>query len=281
MLTIDLETFVWERPKSRRKGYAWQGSGDDMQLAPVPGVRFEKYRLERKKSAASAAGLFRTFADVEETPGAILEFANRFGSLRERLEFCPLSVWKQQIALMRQQVQLQDALDAGDWKAVRDNLARFRFDVPSVMAVQEKLAGGKMVLPDELVNAAVSRLVFPVVNTLKYLEWEGVLDKKTVQLRLKHPDLQNFLWFQFGHALIGGLGFDQCRVCKTWFRIDPKVSRADRITCSDSCRFQRYRQRMRRAAELNAQGWPVKKIAKELATDTNSIKTWIQKGSAP
>src|SRR5262245_47974500 len=62
--------------------------------------------------------LFRTFASLEPTPGSILEFANRFGSLSNLSSPLkewpgtfgePLRVWETAIKAVRQAVTLWDA----------------------------------------------------------------------------------------------------------------------------------------------------------------------------
>jgi hypothetical protein len=151
--------------------------------------------------------------------------------------------------------------------------------VPSARHVQEKLAAGRKLSVDELVNAAVMRLSYLAVNALRDLEPEGALRMGRVVLRLKHKDLLSYLWFQYAHALIARRRFRQCRHCGRWFHVDPRFNRADRSTCSDSCRFQLYRRRQRQALDLYARGWTVKKIARELGSDVDVIKTWIQKGA--
>jgi hypothetical protein len=250
MLTIDLERFTWKKPKSRRKGFAWVGTGDDRQLAPVPGAPFVDYRPDK--------GLFRTFAGLPETPEAVLKFANRFGPLTERPEGCPLEVWRQEIALLRQVVRLQDALDKGDWQKVRENL--------------EPTTGRSR---EELVDKAAQRWTRLAVNALLHLEWESALKKGSVHIWLKHQDLREFMRCQFVYALIGRLEFKPCEVCGRSIQVDPRVSRGDRKTCSNTCRFQLYRQRKRKAVELHAKGWTARKIAKELNADVSKIKTWL------
>jgi hypothetical protein len=276
MLEINFDRFVWRRPASRRKGFTWQGAGDDMQLVAVPGAALKEYRPD--------PALFRTFASLDETPEAIGRFANRYGLLRERPEVCPLVFWRQGISEMRQAVALQDALDASDPEKVRKNIQPFlAYDTEAAREIRKKLATGKRLTDQELFQAAVLRLLYGAVGELKpEVAWD--IKARRATLHLAHPDLLAFMRFQLAHALIARRRFGQCRACGGWFRLDPRVNRADRLTCSNSCRFARYRQRKREAVELRARGMNVRQIVKELGVkpqpheDKSAIdivKSWI------
>jgi len=100
-----------------------------------------------------------------------------------------------------------------------------------------------------------------------------------VELRLKHADLLGFMFYQLGHALIGGRRFQQCVVCGKWSLLAPGVNRADRTTCSGYCRLRRYRQRRAKAEELHRRGWSPKKIAKEIGSDVSKVEKWLSQAN--
>lgn len=82
---------------------------------------------------------------------------------------------------------------------------------------------------------------------------------------------------QFAEALGGQHDYQRCAGCSRWFELAPGVNRADRLTCSDSCRQRFYRMRRERAVELNSQGKTARKIAKELGSDLKTVKGWINR----
>jgi hypothetical protein len=110
------------------------------------------------------------------------------------------------------------------------------------------------------------------------LTLEGGFNTKTklVQARFEHDDLFGFMLFQFGLSLIEGRQFRQCGFCGQWFRLAPSTARADKATCSDSCRYQLYRRRRRRAIQLHDEGRTAKQISKALGSDVSTIKKWLQ-----
>lgn len=77
---------------------------------------------------------------------------------------------------------------------------------------------------------------------------------------------------------IGGQHDDQrCVSCSSWFELAPGVNRADRLTCSDSCRQPHYRMRKEKAVEMHAQGKPLREIAQEIDSDVQTIKGWLSR----
>jgi hypothetical protein len=69
----------------------------------------------------------------------------------------------------------------------------------------------------------------------------------------------------------------RCLYCQRRFLLAPGVGRADRSTCSDSCRVSLHKQRGRRAAELRAAGKGLRQIAEELGVETGMVKRWLHK----
>jgi hypothetical protein len=96
-----------------------------------------------------------------------------------------------------------------------------------------------------------------------------------VELRLKHANLLDFMFFQLGHALLGGQRFRQCAACGKWSLLRPGVNRADRATCSAYCRLRLHRQRRTKAEELHRRGWSAQKIAQEIGSDVSKVRQWL------
>ncbi len=90
--------------------------------------------------------------------------------------------------------------------------------------------------------------------------------------------LLDALYLQFAIATAnpdGGFRIGRCQRCGKRIELAPGVNRADRTTCSDSCRALLYRQRKERARRLHAEGKKVKEIAQELGIETAQVKKWV------
>src|SRR5215468_1509750 len=120
MLQLIFDDFRWQRPRSRKKGFRWQGAGEDPHLIRVPGAAFDPYPPH--------PGIFRDYADLEPTLEAVLHFANRYGTLCERLEFNAFAYWRKGIQQMKQLVELSDAVTQSDWKQIPRALEPFLAD---------------------------------------------------------------------------------------------------------------------------------------------------------
>jgi hypothetical protein len=273
MLQLVLDDFTWQRPASRKRGFTWEGSDEDPCLVHVPGAAFLSYRPD--------PGLFRDFADWGQSPEAILNFANRYGSLVPRLEFNTLASWRQGIQEMNRLVALSDAVAAGDWKKLPKALAPFLTDASladasDIRPIRQKQKRRETVSRNELADAAVMRLYHAISPTRRFEaegRWNSLSEK--VELRIKYADLRSFMFFQLGHALLGGRRFRQCAACGKWSLLQPGINRADRTTCSGYCRIKLYRQRRTKAEELHRQGWSLQQIVKEIGSDVSTVKQWL------
>jgi hypothetical protein len=273
MLKLILDDFIWQRPASRKKGFRWEGPEEDRRLVRVPGAAFTSYRPQQ--------AIFRDFACCEPTPEAVLAFANRYGALRQRLEFDTLTSWREGIQQMSQLVCLSDAVTAGECKKISQALEPFRADpalatAADIRPIRQKHEHGEKVSRNELAHAAVMRL-YHAISPLERLEPEGTWHSLSgnVALSLRYADLLDFMFSQLGHALLGGRQFRPCVACGKWSLLQPGVNRADRITCSAYCRLRLYRQRRARAVELHRRGWSPQKIAQEIGSDVSKIRQWL------
>jgi hypothetical protein len=84
------------------------------------------------------------------------------------------------------------------------------------------------------------------------------------------------IYLQLAHAVAGNRPSRRCEVCRRWFELDPTRTRADRRTCSNTCRTKSYRQRQYRARELYGKGKSPCEIARALGSDVTTVKTWLK-----
>ena len=120
----------------RKRGFAWDGTGEDARLVRVPGAAFAPYRPH--------PGIFRDFAGLDQTPAAILTFANHYGALRHRPELEPLAFWRKGIQHMAELVRLGDAVAAGDRKGLAAALGPFLADASLADAADIRAIGGQV-----------------------------------------------------------------------------------------------------------------------------------------
>jgi hypothetical protein len=86
------------------------------------------------------------------------------------------------------------------------------------------------------------------------------------------------LCLQFALALAGNKHFQQCVSCGKWYELLPGVNRADKQTCSQTCRTRLYRQRKLRALALHAEGKTARAIAHEQEAKPDAVAKWITTG---
>jgi hypothetical protein len=226
--------------------------------------------------------LHRIFADLEPTGNAVLEFANRYGPLRERLDHCAMTLWAQQIAQMRRMVALKTALDKSDWPAIRENLEPFyAHDLPAAREIAAKIKAGKRLPEPDLANAAGLMLACFADKATIRPTWDSAGQRVT--LAVQPSDLLEALWLQFARSVLDQQQYRRCEVCGRWYpgTEDPdkkrkrSTIRSDRRVCSDSCRVKAYARRKRRTLELHAKGWTARRIAKEVGSESDTVRGWI------
>jgi hypothetical protein len=86
------------------------------------------------------------------------------------------------------------------------------------------------------------------------------------------------LCLQFALALAGYKRYQQCVSCGKWYELLPGVNRAEKQTCSQTCRTRLYRQRKQRALALHAEGKTARAIARELDAKVDAVTKWIAAG---
>jgi hypothetical protein len=272
MLQLVLDDFTWQRPASRKKGFRWGGTAQDPCLIRAPGAELKAYRPH--------PGIFRDFARCQQTPEEVLDFANRYGALCQRLEWNTFAFWRQGLQQMKELVTLSDAVIVGDAKTIAKALepflaARFLVDAAELRPIRQKQKRREKVSPNELAHAALMRL-YHAISPIERLKADGSWDPVNGQVTLcfKHADLLDFMFFQLGYQVLGGRRFQQCTACGKSVLLQPGVNRADRITCSNYCRLLLYRKR-RKAEELHRRGWSLRKIAQEIGWKESKVRQWL------
>src|SRR5262249_32753978 len=135
-----------------------------------------------------------------------------------------------------------------------------------------KLKTGELVRPalwfvHYHVNGSVSGQVTPM------LVWDWVEGRSV--FRFVPKNLRAALWWQFAQAVEGNRDYHRCPVCGRWFERSPGVNRADRQTCSPTCRTKAYRQRQEAARRLHAEGKTLREIAHEVGSTVANVRKWV------
>src|SRR5260370_10868560 len=172
MLQLIVDNFTWQRPTSRKKGLTWQGAGDEMNLALVPGDFFKDYCPD--------PAIFRDFAALDPKPTPVLTFANRYGLLRHELQFNTFRSWRTGIEQMKRLVKLGDAVSAGDWKGITRALEPFLEDArvalsDDIRPILEKRKRQENVPNNAIAHSALMRLYF-AISLFQWFEVEGLWD---------------------------------------------------------------------------------------------------------
>jgi hypothetical protein len=298
---VSLGGYWWEKgppSKSRVARLAWD----------------ERAHVRCYSPLREETGLFLTLAKTPPEPDAMLGFANRYGNLgegvdlprivksevgpdgcREIVEVCvePLGVWAAAICWLHQMVKLWQAARAGDEKTLTEFLFwdgdrvilhgvpygaleltckcdladDFGFYADGRCISRGDNVAAAFLHLHERLNRWLHRLVSPT------LTWDR--DARKSELTFSVRSLWGAILFQFAEAIGGQHDYQRCDACSRWFELAPGVNRADRLTCSDSCRQKFYRMRKGRAIELHAQGKNLRAIAKEIRSDVKTIKGWI------
>jgi hypothetical protein len=302
--------FHWPVPED---GFQWikaSGAGRDQLILVQAGANDHYYTPLRVHSA-----LFRELADTEPTPEGIKAFADRFGCLglpafadpntppsrskgspfTSRLECIEgerYEDWQKEIQALRHAVELWDMARAGDeaglsrhvrWSLDRQSVCiTFLSDEKGVDTdLMEELPESEWFRPGDVIRPAlfyVQGQVNRVLGHLQRVSPQLVYEPQAGQLTLHFipENLLGAIWLQLAQAISGNKQYRQCQGCKKWFELSPEVARTNRLFCSDKCRTRAYRGRKEQAQTMAKEGKSIKEIAKELESDVNIVKSWIE-----
>ena len=107
------------------------------------------------------------------------------------------------------------------------------------------------------------------------LLWEQ--DRDRLGLYIVPEGLIGALWLQFARAVERDARFRQCLECTTWFEVAPGRGRTDKQFCSNACRTKAYRKRQAEAARLHGEGRSLEDIARELDSDPDTVRGWVER----
>jgi len=229
-----------------------------------------------------------------------------------------LAEWAEAVYGVRQAVELLDAAQAGDerrlrrWIRAGDEWATYQRREASPSREAARRAGGKRAQVGHLRPASLTfhldgRDHLDARSPLSDYLREGdvvraarffaqrmitrglaehtraalVFDPETRAqgLHVVPWNLLGALWIQTAGLAEGGRDYERCETCRGWFVLSPEYNRADRRYCSDACRHKAYRERRRQAQVLHREGMAPSKIARELGSNTPTVRRWL--GLAP
>ena len=256
-------------------------------------------------------GLFRRFAELDESEGAVTDFASQFGPLLvpdrfvmppwhpKKVQKLPRDYWETlkwdalvsatqfnwgfQIRRMGVIVRLHEAITSGDvaaidrivvWSGGTARLADGLLPLVIGGVKGERSLKSAMALRDQEISRAFrSRPKGEPVVHVQVAEGE---------LRVVPASLLGAMWLQFAAAVEEKKRFRKCpaRNCPVvWFEVSrgPLGVREDAQFCSPRCRHTAYRDRREDARRMRRAGKSMTEIARTLGVDASQVRSWTAK----
>jgi hypothetical protein len=295
--------FVWRRRRGKDPAFRWENDPrQGLLLVGPPDDHLLPYQ-----PLVEQTGLFLTFARLDSQPDALLRFANEFGRLGTYFSFGPeggepLYEWQRHRQWMR--ILADVRRECAKTQPELDDFVRWEgdevvFSFPSVGTGQSETWRHRGQLRKRLLSTKGTPLFHPgdLVGPARWFlgyaldEWLGELqhwgkpiaprvawseEDGRPQLVFGPSSLLGAMVGQFAAALHGGWPFQECAHCHRIFRLQPGVNRANRLTCSITCKQYRHNGRVQRARELHAEGRPLRQIAKELQVKPRGEKSAVE-----
>ena len=289
-------------------GAGGEDDGLERVLIPSTPAKPQSYR-----PLVEQPGLFRRFAELEESELAIVKFASQFGPLfhpdhrvvapwhTQQVSRVPAEYWDTlrwdalvsgtplqwgyQIRRLRGVVELQEAIISGDpdnidslvsWSGTTATLDGDGWPIPLEIdaASRNRRLQVAMALRDEVISRGLGSRP----------RQRGVvrLHMSRGALRIRPTNLLGVMWLQLAAAVEEGKNFRRCpaRDCPVvWFEVStgPLGVREDAEHCSARCRHTAYRDRKASARQMHRDSIPVSEIAKRLKTDARRVRSWLGK----
>jgi len=220
----------------------------------------------------------------------------------------PLAAWNDEILTMRFAIDIWEAARNGDVGRLEQVISwtedgsrvqilshpdLTKGQVPEVPARVERawIAGthlgddvlGRFVRGD-LVKPALHYVQSTINDQLEgraspRLLWDA--KRERLGLYIMPNGLVGALWLQFARAVERDSHFRECGECGIWFELAPGTARADKLYCSTPCRTKAYRKRQAEAVRLHAEGRTIEHIARELESDPETVRGWIERKGGP
>jgi hypothetical protein len=302
--------FTWRR-RVKGPGFAWLPAAQGRWLLVGPAQE----SLLAYEPLVEETGLFLTFAHLDGSQEAFVRFADTYGRLGTSHTFGPqrgepLDEWQRHHRWMRFLVTLrsaclQDRPQLGRTVSWDGNAVVVRFPKIGTGATETwRHRGWLRLCPSSkqgLPLFQAGNLKGPARWFLGYAvdDWLRALE------RCRQPIAAQMVWSeadgwpqlvfgpctllgamvcQLAAALHGAWPFQQCARCHKFFRLEPGVNRANRLTCSHTCKQYLYNRRVQRARELYQAGRTVRQIVEELQvkprgnkTSAALVRAWIKK----
>lgn len=248
-------------------GYEWTRFRSDYVLRP----RIEKGEVRTYSPLSEFPCLCRAFADMQNSSGDYLWFANKYGPLfsrgqrssRRDRETCLF--WSGQLHLMGTALLAWDGLNmVGKDDALRKRVVELvNMGLRSVSRAQP---------PKRLPLLRSKQLDESQPMRLRVVP-DGERGYKIVQTYSAY-NLIHALWLQVSQLVIGKLRQQRCLNCQAWFDISPTVGRSDGLYCHVNCRVAHYRKR-KKAKQLHEQGQSLVQIAEVMSVMPGTVALWL------
>jgi hypothetical protein len=301
--------FSWRR-REKGSGFRWEQDRDGRWLLVGP----PNESLLRYEPLVEETGLFLTFAHLDGSKDAFLRFANAYGRLGAYHTFGaehgePLDEWQMHhqwmahLAKLRREC-LKDRPELDKFVSWEGDEVLYRFPKTGTGSTEtwrhrgqirlrpQSKQGQPLFQPDDLAGPARWFLCYAIEDWLRELQhgkkpiaprmvWSET-DRRP-QLVFGPSSLLGAMVCQFAVALHGGWPFKECAHCHKFFRLAPGVNRANRLTCSITCKQYLHNRRVEHACQLHAEGRTIRQIVKELNVQPHSkksnvdvVKAWIR-----
>jgi hypothetical protein len=292
--------FVWRRRRTKDPAFRWENDPRRGLLLVGP----HDDQLVPYEPLVEETGLFLTFARLDGQPDALVQFANEFGRLGTYFSFWPegrepLSEWQQHHQWMRTLADVRS--ECIKKRPKLDHFVRWEgdevvFSFPPIGTgptetwrhqgqLRKRLLSKQetpLFQPGDLVGPARWFLCHAINDWLDELQhWRRPIAPRMVwsdkegrpQFVFGPSSLLGAMVGQFAAALHGGWPFQECDHCHRFFRLQPGVNRANRLTCSSTCKQYLHNGRVHRARELQAEGRSLRQIVKELRVKARGKKS--------
>jgi hypothetical protein len=223
----------------------------------------------------ACSGLFRTFAATEVTPEGICAFADEYGHLGEG------ATWTWEVS---NKPDFASEEEREEYEYTRDFVAvpqSFEDWQDAILKMRKAVSLWERFVRDRADERAARQLQDLVDKQLTDIRVQARFQlvprpRNQPPLHLVPSTLLGALWVQLAEAVSGDKVLHQCQACRRWFELSPETNRISRVYCSDACRSRAYRSRKERARELAAAGTPIRKIARMLDSDEQTVAGWVE-----
>lgn len=278
------QDFEWEVAAD---GYCWRESRLGPTLVTIadgPEARMIRYRPFSKEHA----GLFTTFAGLDQSPDSVLSFANRYGFLgppvlRNFWQDAPVSVPGSADGNILPSTLTRSITSVGGFcgELLSDEQSDAGLGswcwVSAIKALATLVSHRTRRADDKWMTASIGLTVNLYLGrtAAPYLDWSN--PRRSFHLRLRPQSLLGALWLQAALAITEAKVFRNCPVCERPIEISRSGgARADAKFCSNKCKTRDYRDRKAKARTLADKGLGASQIARRLRTDSSTIRRWLR-----